>query len=809
MTSFWQDLRYAIRGLGSARAFFVLAILALALGIGAVTTIFSVIQNALLNPFPYTDAERLMTVGIHDITRGRPGGRSGFKTPEFMDYIETVHSFDRIMGATQADLLYSRNGGTEQFDGAMTTGNSFEFLGIPALLGRGITPGDAQPGAPPIAVMSYKVWDKSFGRDPKVLNQSFILNGVSRTIVGIMPPRFTWFAGDFWIPITLSRSDPDAKQQYFFLVGHLRPGVSRQQATAEVDAVAHRLATVYKDDYPKQFNVQITSLAESVVGSFRTTLFILMGAVGMLLLIACVNVANMLLARATAREKEIAIRSSLGASRWRLARQFLAESLVLAICGAIAGCLVAFIGIRVLVPMIPENTIPKEAVIQLNVPVLLFTLAVAVGTALLFGLLPGLFVARGGLAEALKDTGKGVSGGFRHGRFRTVLGVSEITLSLVLLVGAGLLIRSFFALEQVDLGFNPNHILVARLPLPKERYKTIEQKHRFFAGLLLRLENTPGILYATETSTLPPYGGVGTELDIPGKTHSDKWRAIGQLVSEHYFQVLGLKLVKGRLLEPNEVADARKVAVVNQTLVHKFFPGEDPIGRHVQFNALKQIPDPVKDPTFEIIGVVSDAKNQGIQEAPIPEMFVPYTVTAFGERGVLVRTVGDPMRMLETVRKQIWSLDSNVALTMTGSLDDYLKRFSYSGPEFGMILISVFAGVGLVLAGIGVYSVVSYTVSRRTHEIGIRLALGASYGNVLRMVFRMGLTMIGLGIVVGLLVTAGTNRLLASQLWGISSYDPVTIAAVVLVLILTGLAACYFPARKAMRVDPIIALRYE
>jgi len=810
MNTIWQDLRYGLRGLRKQPGFSALAILALALGIGSVTTIFSVIDNVLLDPFPYKDAGRIVIFMIHDAERGDRGGRGAFSIPEFLDYQEQNHVFDRVVGDTNEDVLYTSGEGTERFQGTNVTPNVFRFLGMPALLGRGITPDDGKPGAPPVFVMSYKLWLKEFNLDPKLLGRTFVLNGKARTLVGIMPQRFTWWGADLWIPAPLDRSDPEARQRFFVMHGHLKPGVTMQQAEADLNVIAQRLARVYPKDYPKKFNVELITLADSVVGQFKTVLYTLLGAVGMLLLIACANVANMLLARATAREKEMAIRSSLGAGRWRLVRQLLLESLLLALGGAMAGCFVAYAGLQALVAAIPKNTIPDEAMIGLNVPVLLFSLTVAVVTALLFGLAPAMHMAKPDIVEPLKDSGKGVSGGFRHGKLRSTLVVVEVALSLVLLVGAGLLMRSFVALQQVELGLNPDNILVARLPLPKEQYKTAAAKQHFFQELLQRLSATPGVVAATETSTLPPYGGIGSDVDVPGVTHSEKWSAPFQLCSEGYFPTLGIRILRGRLLSEADVNGAHKVAVVNQTLVKKYFGKEDPIGRQIKISLLETAPEPpVKDPFFEIIGVVADVKNQGIQEPPTPEIWVPYTITGAFERGILVRTSKDPMLMLNTVRREIWSVDRNVALTLTGTLEDFLKQFSYSGPRFGLILLGVFAGVGLVLVSMGVYSVIAYTVSRQTHEIGIRIALGAGRADVLRLVMRMGLRLIGLGTIAGLAASFGVTRLLASQIFAISPYDPVTLGVVVAVVTVSGLAACYFPARRATRVDPMVALRYE
>jgi putative ABC transport system permease protein len=421
-------------------------------------------------------------------------------------------------------------------------------------------------------------------------------------------------------------------------------------------------------------------------------------------------------------------------------------------------------------------------------------------------------MAKHDIVEPLKDAGRGVSGGFRRGRLRSILVVVEVALSLVLLVGAGVMMHTFAKLTDQDLGFNPENILVARLPFPKGQYTTAAQKQQFFSQLLQRVEAMPGVVAATETTTLPPYGGIGTTIDIPGKVHSDDWRGIVQLCSEGYFPTLGLRLLRGRVLSEVEVNDARKVAVVNQTLVTKFFGQEDPIGRSIKLNGLANPPpgqEAVADPVFEIIGVTADEKDQGLQDPIVPEVFIPYTLTGAFQRGILVRTSQDPNLMLNSVRQQVWAVDRNVALTLTDSLENYLKQFSYSGPRFTLILLGIFAGVGLILVALGVYSVSAYTVSRQTQEIGIRMALGAGRGDVLRMVMWMGLQLVAIGVAVGLLASLGVTRVIASQLYGVSPHDPLTLAVVVAVLLVVGCAACYFPALRATRVDPMVALRYE
>jgi len=814
MGTFGQDIRFALRNLRKSPSFAAIAILTLALGIGASTAIFSVVDNILMEPFPYTDASRLMTVEIHDTEQNQPGGRASFSGPEFLDYAEQNHIFDRVIGNANTDVLYKSGEGTLQFHGIYVTPGTFEFLGMPALYGRVMQPADYEPGAPPVFVLRYKTWMMEFAGDPKILNQTFTLNGVPRTLVGIMPPRFGWGDGDIYIPDKPNRAAntkefAGAFPRFWFLLGHLKPGVSKKEAEADLTVIANRLAPIYPKDYPKHYSVQIESLTNLVVGQFRATILIILAAVGLLLLIGCGNVANLLLARSLSREKEFAIRSALGANRWRLVRQLLVESCILALGGAALGALFAWGGLKFLVALMPQQIIPAEAVIRLNGAVLGFTLVLAGFTAILFGLVPALKAAGKDINEPLRDSTKGGGGGFRHGKLRSALVVLEIALSLTLLVTAGLLMRSFVALREVHLGLQPDHILVARLPLPVERYKTAEQITGFYRPLLERLKALPGVEAATETSTLPPYGGIPSDIEIPGKTHQEKWNALFQLCSEGYFDVLKIKLLNGRTFTEAEVYGGRKLAVVNQTFVKKFLGNENPIGREVRIAQLSEFADPVKEPSFEIIGVVADSKNQGLQDPTLPEMWIPYTVTGSAFRGILVRTTNDPMSLLHSVQHEIWATDSNAAATLTGTLEGFISQFSYAGPRFGFLLMSIFASVGLVLVTIGVYSVLAYTTSCRTQEIGIRMALGANTSNVLAMVLRMGLKLIVIGVALGLIVSVALGRVLATQLWGVSAYDPVTLVAVPVLLLLTGLVACWLPARRAASVDPLVALRYE
>ncbi|RPI49001.1 MAG: ABC transporter permease, partial [Acidobacteria bacterium] len=659
LANVWHDVRYGFRGLVTRPGFTLLAILTLALGIGSAAAIFSVIQNVLLDPAPYSDVDRIAYVQIRDASRSEPGGRTAFQVPEFLDYQEQSQVFEDVIGGGFEDALLTTTDGTLQFAAGLVTPNTFRFLGVAPQLGRGLVEADAVPGAPPVFVMSHKMWVAQYGTDPGVVGRTFVLNGVPTTCVGVMPPRFTKQAADLWKPMRLDRADPAQQRRYVVFQAKLKPGVSFERATAEMDIVARRIAKLYPDNYPPKFTVHVVSWVDGLVRQFRTTLYTLFAAVGVLLLIACTNVANMLLARAAAREKEMAIRTSLGAGRWLLVRQLLIESLMLALGGALVGSALAYVGILGVKGLMPQGLFPSEADIRLNIPVLAFSLGVAVFTAVVFGLVPALQTVKKNMADPLKDSGRGIVGGFRRGKLRSTLVVCEVALSLVLLAGAGLLIRNFVKLQSVDLGFDSNNILVARLPLPREQYKTAASKQQFFDALLPRLHALPGVVAATETSTLPPYGGIGTDIDIPGKTHTERWEAIYQLCSDGYFRTLGLKILRGRTLSQAEVSSARKVAVINQAFVNKYFPGENPIGRQIVLKMMQKLPDgnAVENPTFEVIGVISDAKNSGIIDPVRPEAFIPYTVTGAFERGILVRTQSDPEALLAAVRGEIWAVD--------------------------------------------------------------------------------------------------------------------------------------------------------
>lgn len=803
----WQDFRFGARTLWKDRASLSLAVLALALGIGATTAIFSVIDNVLLEPFPYTDAQRLVAVQIHDSSRSEPYGREGYSQPEFADLLEQNHVFDGAIGIRQDRVLWTSAGAPESWNAAMVTGNAFQFLGVPALVGRAAMPADARPAAQPVFVMSYKLWQKRFSGDLSVIGKSFTLDDKPRTLIGIMPKRFALWGADLWIPAKINRADTDPSSDYFFFLGHLKPGLTPRSAEPDLSIVLQHLSKVYPKNYPKKFDVRVITLADNVVGKFRETLYTALGAVGLLLLIACANVANLLLAKATGREKEFAVRSSLGAGRWHIIRQLLTESLLLALIGAAFGCIFAALGLKALIAALPAFTFPDEAVISLNLRVLAATIAVAIFTALLFGLVPALGSFTRNLSEPLKAGGRGNSG-FRRGRLRNVLIVCEVALSLVLLTGAGLMLRGFFREVQADLGLQPQHLVVTDLALGK-RYKTTEQQAQLIRELTRRLSALPGVASVSGALDFPPFGGINTDFDIAGKTHSDKWKGQLGFVDANFFSTLGVRLFRGRFLTEDDIVHNRKVVVINSAMAKKYFPGEDPVGKQLELLRLQQAPQPVANPWFEVVGVSSDVKNNGVKQDVQPEAYAPITTTGFGEYIVYMRAVGNPAPFVKQLEGTVLSLDKTLHPQDTSTMEVALNKFEYAQPRFVLQIFSVFAGVGLVLVTIGVYSVVSYTVSQQNREIGIRMALGASSGSVRSLIISGGMRFILAGIGFGVVAALLLLRLAKSQIWGVATYDPVTLASVMLVLVLAGLAACYLPSRRATRVDPLISLRYE
>jgi putative ABC transport system permease protein len=813
---FLRDFQYALRSLAKDRRFALIAVFALALGIGATTVMFSVIYNVVFDPFPYRDFQHSVTFEMRDLAgTGDAITRYHYTIPEFLAIREQNHVFEDIIGNYQLDVLYSDGRGTRRLRGGYVTTNGFDFLGVPPLLGRTFSTSDTEPGAPFVFMMNYHLWQTQFGGDSKILGATFFLNGKPRTLVGIMPQRFNGYDASVWLPLSLSPGGdgtffPVKDPPVIWALARLKKGVGIQAAAVDLDAIVHRLAEANPGDlYPQRFTLVTRTLVDFVVGDFKNTLYALLAAVFMLLLISCGNVGNLLLARASAREREIAVRASLGASRGRLIRQLLVESLVLAVAACVAGCLFAYFGLKGLVHIIPRGPIPEETVIGLNWVVLLFALAIAVLATLICGLAPALHAAGSNLQSSMAGSGKG-AGGFRHGKLRAGLVIAEVALSIVLLTGAGLMMRSFFTLTHIDLGFNPaNTLFVQVVQAIDDRYDTGVKKNHFFEQTLQRVKSLPGVLSATVSVGLPPLGGAGSEITVMEKPHTQHWESMIDLCSEAYFQTLGLGLLRGRALSETDIDSARHVALVNQAFVRTYFGSENPLGQKIKFNVFDELPGTPRDAYFEIIGVVTNFRNRGLLESPSPEAFLPYTITGFGDRVILARTAVDPKSLLASVQREIWAVDSNAAVIRSGSIKDLLAEEAYTRPQFGLITIGAFAGIGLALVLIGIFSVMAYTVALQTHEIGVRMALGAQRGNVLTMVLWKGLRLISAGVLIGVLASLGLTRFLASQISGVSASDPLTFFAVVILFLTVGMIASLLPARRAAGIDPLVALRYE
>jgi putative ABC transport system permease protein len=807
-----RDLRYAVRNLCKDRRFSLVAILALALGIGACTVVFSVIHSVFFHALPYKSFDRSVVLKMHSqATGGEWKDRKSFSSEEVRAFREQNHVFEDIITHSLMRPTYDDGKSIRYFPfGAAVSANTFDYLGVAPLLGRTISKEDGRPDAPPVLVLNYRLWQREFGGDPRILGRILILNGKPTTLVGIMPEQFNAFEAGFWVPVT-------PEYDYFGVMGRLKRGVSVQTAGADLTAIAQRMHKpnpngIFPED---RFAIAPQTWLDSLIGNFRKTLYALLTAVLLLLLIACSNVANLLLARATAREREMAVRATLGATRSRLIWQLLQESFVLASASFLMGCALAYFGLKIVVALIPAGVL-KDTVIRMNAPVLLVSLGVAMLTTILCGLAPALHVVGGEMQPRLQGSGKGVGGGFRHGKLRAGLVVTEVALSIVLLIGAGLLMRSFFVLTRVDLGFDPKNVLYFELNLPPT-YNTnlpdfLQRKNLLTRRLLERMRALPGVVSAAELAVPPPLEYEVSDTIIPGKPHADRWETRYEMCSEGYFHLLGLPLLRGRFFSEDDISAARDVMVVNEAFSRQYFPNEDPLGHKVKLGAFDfPFLAAPRDTYFEIIGIVRGFKTRGYDNPSwqsFPQAFVPYSVAGFNWRFFMARTAVDPGPLLKGMGHEIQAIDPGVQIATSGTLEGSLREF-YRGPQFELFVLATFASVGLVLVVIGIFSVMAYTVSLQTHEIGVRVALGAQQANILRLVLLNGFRFVAGGVLVGLLTSYAMTRLLASQLDGISTTDPWTFAGVVAVVVCGGIAGCLIPARRAAQVDPLIALRYE
>ena len=812
------DFRYAIRGLRNSLGLSLIAILALSLGIGASTIVFSVIYNVFFDALPYKAFQRSVVLEMRNLENvGGWKTRNYFFPDEVRAFREQNHIFEDVIAHVGARVLHNDGKSSSYWPrGEVVTANTFDYLGVPPLLGRTLSQEDGNPGAPPVMVMNYRFWQQQFAGDPKILGKVFVLDGNPTTLVGIMPPRFNAFGKSFWLPATPDESRPSLRGGAT-VMGRLRPGVSLRTAAADVDTIGHHLQMSNPDGTaPKKFAVVPRTLLDTLIGDFKKTLYALFAAVLLLLLIACSNVANLLLARASTREREIATRATLGATRGRLIRQLLMESLVLAAAAAVAGCGSAYFGLRVVAALIPAGTLPQETMIHMNASVLFLSLGLTLLTSLVCGLAPAFHLVRGDLQARLNTNSKGVGGGFRYGKLRSGLVVTEVAVSIVLLIGAGLLMRSFFVLTHVDLGFDPRNIGYFRLDLPATYNTDVphsrDRKNALTRNLLNRLRTMPSVIAVAESMDTPPLNYDFSDTIIPGKPHSERWETRYEMCSEDFFSTLGIPLLSGRFFSEDDVTAARDVMVVNEAFARQYLRNEDPIGHKVKLEVLdRPFLDTPHNTYFEVIGIVGDYKTRTYDHPSwedFPEAFIPYSVQGSSWRMFMFRTATDPGVLLKNVSREVTALEPAAQIADAGTLEGSLREF-YRGPQFELVTLATFAAVGLLLVVIGIFSVMAYTVSLRTNEIGIRIALGAQHTDILRLVLLHGLRLVAAGVLIGLLASAGLTRFLASQISGVSLTDPWTLTAAVVVVMLAGLTACAFPARRATQVDPLVAIRYE
>lgn len=798
METLLKDIRYAIRSLLARPAFAAVAVVTLALGIGANTAIFSVINAVLLRPLTYEQPDRLVTF------------RSNQSALDLADVAAATHTFTRLGGEVLAPLAYTAGAEPVQIQVGQVSGGFFETLGVKPERGRYLTADDDKDGGPFVVVLSHALWQRQFGGDQNILGKTIPLSGNSYTVIGIMPAGFKSPRenSEAWTPVHISNPLAANFRGVHFLrtYGRLAPGVTLPQASAEMRMIDAQLAQQYPADNKNRTSALIP-LQERIVGQSRSALLILFAAVSLVLLIACANFANLLLARGAERAREIVIRTALGANRWRIVRQLLTESILIAIFGGAVGVLLAWWGTNLLIAMKPQN-LPRLDEIGVDLRVFGFTLGVSLLTGLIFGLLPAWTASRAAVSAGLKEGGRSATSSRSQQRLRNAFVVGELAVALVLLVGAGLLVKTFWKLRNVDPGFTPDHLLTMRVELPETRYKEVNPQTRFRTQALANMNSLPGT-QAAMVSELPLSGDSldhdflieGRPPIAPGDEPSLETRS----VMGDYFHVMHIPLKSGRDFQTQDFDDhAPLVGIVNDEMVKQYFPNENPLGKRVRW---------ARDPEvhwIEIVGVAGNVKHFGLDLPEQPALYSPYTQIDPWKRWMsfAVRTQADPVALTQAVKEQIWKVDSQLPITKVQTMNE-VAAASFEARRFNMFLLTLFASLALVLAAVGVYGVMSYAVTQRTHEIGIRMALGAQVGNVIRLVMKSGLIIAIVGVVLGLAGAFALTRLMSSLLFAVEPTDKATFAGVSLCLLLIALAACYIPARRATRVDPLQALRYE
>jgi len=806
MNSFFADLRHGAHLLKQSPGFTIVVVLTLALGIGATTAVYSVVYAVVLNPFPYKDVDTLMSVRVSE--PGQNGGRLTYTPAQFLEIAERNTIFSSTIASTISDVLWTSQGEPQRLRGNYVTRDTFPTMGVAPLLGRALTADDFRPDSQPACVLGYRFWQRQFGADRNVLGTELDLNGTVRTVVGVMPRPFMWRGADVYLPIVLQRDKVVEGVTDVHLLGRLKPGVAVAQREADLRPIIADLRRQDPKQFPEKFRVSLLSFKETFPSGIRHGLLILLGAVALLLLIACANVSNLLLAKATSRQKEMAVRIALGARRARLIQQLLTESLLLSILGGVVGGLLAYGALKAIVAIVPAGTIPDEAVIAMNVPVLIFACSISVLTALLFGLAPALQAWTTNLASALKDRDIAAASNPRQRWVRSALVIGEVALSLMLLMGATLMVRTLFAVREADLGIRRDHLLTFRVPLNDQRYSDLTRRNQFLQQVLEHLQSVRGVEAVALNTSLHPFGNWRRPVEVMGISQRDNRRVTLHQISAAYTTAAGIPLLRGRLFVNDEVYTQQPYALVNQAFVRRYFADRDPLGRVVRIPDFKSAPFSAATDAFQIIGVVRDTLDWGAGGENIPEFYIPFTFTGRASR-VMVLTKGEPSAVVTEVRKQIASIDPNQPLTGIMSMEAVLSENLMSEPRFNLALFATFGGLGLLLAVVGVYGLMSHLVSMRTHEIGVRMALGAEFRHVAGIILIDGAKLLIAGAAIGLLGSLATAHLIRQQVWRVSPFDPLSFGVVVLILVTAGLMACFWPALRAARLNPVAALRHE
>jgi putative ABC transport system permease protein len=810
MDSIIKDIRYGVRGLLKHPGFTALIVITLALGIGASTAIFSIVDSVLLRRLPYSTASRI--VAIQELNQ--VGKRVQVTSANFLDWRAQNSVFEHLAAIKQTTSNLALSDHAERIELAQTNANFFDVFGIRPQYGRLFIPQDEQAGHEPVVVVSNALWQRRFGSDPSLVGKPIALDGKNYTVVGVAPAGFQYpDKTEVWVPpiklVPELYPNQDVTQTrgmgYLAAVATTKPGVSLQQAAAEMETITARLRQQYPDTNNRRFN-RVVSLQEHLVGDTNKLLWLLLGAVTFVLLIGCANVANLLLASGASRQKEMAIRSALGASRARVVRQLFTESTLLALTGGTVGLLIAYWGVAGITKLLP-NDFPRLSEIHMNVRVLGFTFVASVLTGILFGLVPALQISRPDLQEAIRETGRGVSGNRRQSRFRQALIVVEVALSVVLLVGAGLLFRSFLRLQSVNTGFVSEHVWTARLTPSGASYANQADYDKFYTQVLEKVSAVPGVQDAGVINTLPLDKGPTAGFRVDGRPVEtpDKWpMANYRAVSPKYFRAMGIPVLQGRAYTDRDNTNSPAVMIVNQKLADEEFSGENPIGKRITFGNTNNN-QPV---WFEIVGVVANVRSLELREEPTAELYFASLQDYWPAMSLVVRSNVDSPNLSASVRQIVNEVDKSVPVSNVQMMDHVVSA-SITQPRFNLFLLGLFSTVAMLLSAAGIYGVTAYSVTQRTHELGIRIALGAQVGDVLRMILGQGMAVIGVGLVIGLAAAFALVRLLRNFLFGVGEKDPFTFVAITVLLLLVALLACYIPARRATKVDPLEALRYE